>query len=135
MKNNKKYFNLEIGKLGEDLACRFLTERGFDIVERNYRKKWGEIDIVARETQKIRFIEVKSVLSEIKDGNVTRETYFMPEDAVQPWKIKRLRRAIQSYILEKKFSDTAEWQFDIIAIFVDYDRRMSKIRFIQNMIL
>ena len=42
----------KVGNLGENLACRFLAERGFKIVERNYRKKWGELDIVAEKNKK-----------------------------------------------------------------------------------
>ena len=56
------------GDIGEDLAETFLMKRGFSIVERNYNRKWGEIDIVARETFKntntYRFIEVKTVSCE-----------------------------------------------------------------------
>lgn len=135
IENGKKSFNLEIGKLGEDIGTRFLLEKGFQIIDRNYRKKWGEIDIVAKKKDKIHFVEVKSISSEIKDGNVTRETYFVPEDAIQNWKIKRLRRAIQSYLLEKKIFASANWQFDILGVFIDYEKKISKVRFTQNMIL
>ena len=135
IKNTQKPFNLKIGELGEDIGCRFLKEKGFTIIDRNYRKKWGEIDIVARETEKLHFVEVKSVSAQINDGNVTRETNFKPEDAIQNWKIKRLRRAIQSYLLEKKISDSADWQFDVLGIFIDYEKKISKVRFTQDMIL
>ena len=56
--------HLEIGRLGEDIACRFLKEKGFKVVERNYWKKWGEIDIVAEKEGVLRFIEVKTVTRE-----------------------------------------------------------------------
>jgi len=49
------------GDLGESIACRFLINKGFSIVERNYLKKWGEIDIIAKKDGKAHFIEVKSV--------------------------------------------------------------------------
>ena len=52
------------GNLGEDLACRFLMKHEFNISERNYLKKCGEIDIIADKGSKIHFIEVKSVSCE-----------------------------------------------------------------------
>lgn len=135
-KNNIKHFSLEIGKLGEDIGCRFLEKNEFTIIGRNYRKKCGEIDIIAKKAQKIHFIEVKSISSEINNNNnVIHETSFMPEDAIQPWKIKRLKRVIQSYLLDKKIYDSAEWQFDILGIFIDYNKKISKVRFTENMIL
>ena len=50
----------EKGKSGEDKACRYLEEKGFSILERNYRGKKGEIDIIARDKNCLVFIEVKS---------------------------------------------------------------------------
>src|SRR3989344_5717759 len=49
------------GDIGENIACNFLKRRGFEILERNYSKKWGEIDIVTKRAGLIHFIEVKSV--------------------------------------------------------------------------
>jgi putative endonuclease len=49
----------KIGKLGEDVACKYLEKKGYVILERNYTRKWGEIDIVSCETERIHFIEVK----------------------------------------------------------------------------
>ncbi len=48
-----------LGDLGEDLACKFLLKKDFVIIERNYLRKWGEIDIIAKKNAKIHFIEVK----------------------------------------------------------------------------
>ena len=127
--------HLSIGKLGEDLACRFLEERGFEVIGRNYRKKWGEIDIIVKKNSILHFVEVKSVTREIVPGAISRVTnnIFQPEDNIHPWKIKRLSRAIQSYLLDYNVSDETEWQFDIVAVFLDVDRKTSKIRFTENM--
>ena len=61
------------GEIGENIAVRFLVKHGFSILDRNYTKKWGEIDIVAERNKKIYFIEVKSVSRETLDS-VNRET-------------------------------------------------------------
>ena len=50
----------EIGRLGEEAVCKYLTDRGYSIVERNYRIKGGEIDIIAENGDYIAFVEVKS---------------------------------------------------------------------------
>src|SRR3989344_3727604 len=64
----------KIGQMGEDFACKYLEKNGYKIIERNYLKKWGELDIIAKKRGKIHFIEVKSVSREIAPGNVTHET-------------------------------------------------------------
>ena len=139
--------HLKIGALGEDIACRFLKEKEFKIIERNYRKKWGEIDIVAEKENSLprqnggvvlHFVEVKSVSREILDSDVIRETSFKeyrPEDMVHPWKVKRMQRVIQSYLLEKNISEDREWQFDILAVIIDQNKKISKVRFTEDMIL
>lgn len=58
---NKKN-NIELGFLGEDIACQYLIENRYKIIERNYRKPWGEIDIIAKNPDKILiFVEVKTI--------------------------------------------------------------------------
>ena len=55
----------KIGEIGEDIAEKFLMKSGFTIVERNYTRKWGEIDIIAKKRGVVCFFEVKSVSCEI----------------------------------------------------------------------
>jgi putative endonuclease len=124
------------GNLGEDLACRFIEKRGFKIIERNYLKKCGEIDIIAKNKTKLHFIEVKSVSCEtlINVSNGTNDN-FRPEDNLHTWKLQRLGRTIQIYLSEKSVSDETEWQFDVITVYIDKKRLISKIEIIENVIL
>jgi putative endonuclease len=126
----------EIGKIGEDLASKWLTSSGFTVVERNYSKKWGEIDIVAHETdRKIHFIEVKSVSYETKSDleyAVTHETY-RPEENVHRDKLKRLGRAIETWIIEHKYE--GEWQIDVITVRIVPRERFVSVKLIENVIL
>lgn len=131
-KENKKQ---KIGRVGEDTACKFLMKQGFSIKERNYLKKWGEIDIIALKSNIIHFVEVKTVSRE-NIRNVPRETldeHHSPEENVHTWKVKRLSRVIQTYLLEKK--EEKKWQFDIIAVFLDLENREAKVRFTENFVL
>ena len=51
----------KIGEIGENIAVKFLMKHGFSVIDRNYTKKWGEIDIIAKKSEKLYFVEVKSV--------------------------------------------------------------------------
>jgi len=130
----------KVGETGENVACRFLMKHGFEIVERNYWKKWGEIDIIAKSFDKaqdreiVRFIEVKTVSCKTL-VDVTRGTdTYRPEDNIHPWKLKRLSRTIQTYLLEKG-NDDIEWQFDVMAIYLDMSNKKAKVNFLEDIVI
>src|SRR3990167_5197902 len=93
----------KIGKIGEDCACQYLEKNGYKVIERNYLKKWGEIDIVARREKKLYFVEVKTVSRVISETRDTvnfkdisdKNDSYRAEDNMHPWKLKRLARTIQ----------------------------------------
>jgi|SRR3989338_4529395 len=125
----------QTGKLGEDIAVRFLVKRGFKVVERNYLKKFGEIDIVCRKNKKLHFIEVKTVSRETLPQSVSRETHdeYRPEDNVDERKLTRIRRTIEVYLNEK---DTKEdWEFHVLGIVLDNVRKTANVRFLQDIII
>lgn len=125
----------QVGELGESIACRFLVKHGHKILDRNYRKKWGEIDIISAKDNIIHFIEVKSVSRETLPSNVNDGTdNYRPEDNVHPWKLKRIYRTIQTYLLDKKVSGETEWQIDVIAVFLNIKTRKAKVRITENII-
>ena len=125
----------EIGEIGEKIACNSLEKKGFKVLDRNYRKKWGEIDIVVEKDSKIHFVEVKTVSRQSVDGKFSEDrNYYKPEDNMHPWKVRRLQRAIQTYILEKYRSDPL-WQFDLACVYLDPVRKIAKIRYIEDIVL
>lgn len=95
----------ELGKKGEELAVGFLIERGYTIIERNYRFDKAEVDIIALKADILAIVEVK-----------TRSTkdFGNPQDFVKPKQIKNLVKAVDEYIFENDFD--FEVRFDIIAI-------------------
>ena len=141
MKLDQRTEKRKLGDIGENIACDFLKNRGFEIVERNYLKKWGEIDIVAKKSGIIRFIEVKSArLNEQKLGQVSCVTLsevsqvsYSPEDNMHPWKLKRLARVIQTYLLHKKLD--CEWQLDLVTVKMDMGTRQARVEMIENIII
>lgn len=123
----------EIGALGEKIAGEFLVSKGFKIIERNYRKPYGEIDlIVQKEPNNYRFIEVKSVSREIGESGVPYETY-RAEENVHPQKIRRLLRVIEEYLVSH--GTVTEWQFDVLAVYIDTDKKIAKVRHLENIVL
>jgi len=129
------------GSLGEDIAARYLEEGGLEIIERNYRKKWGELDIVARETsfstEKLHFIEVKTVSREItSQDDISRVTNdFKPEEMVHSGKVERLKRAIQTYLTDRRVSREIPWEFSIIAVFIDPNTKKALVRHTKEIVL
>jgi len=135
-----------LGNIGENCAAEFLVRRGYEILDRNYLRKWGELDIVARRGEILHFIEVKSVSRRTdywpqdKGGlsagkQVTHGTSaYRPEENVHPQKLKRLSRAIQTYILEKRL-DHMDWQLDIMTAYVDEEARKARVEILENIII
>jgi putative endonuclease len=80
-------------KLGEDKACEYLKKLGFKIIERNYRKTYGEIDIIAIEKDVLAFIEVKTRTSNLFGSPLEAITYF---------KLKSLIKTAQYYKMTHK---------------------------------
>ncbi len=129
----------KIGELGEEVACKYLEKNGFLILERNYTKKWGEIDIIGQKENVLYFIEVKSksissldFVSQKFDEQDSQEN--RPEDNMHPWKIKRLRRVVETYLISRRFG-SIDWQFDLLIVFLDLEERRARVRKIENIIL
>ena len=121
----------KIGKTGENLACKFLVKHRFSIIERNYLKKYGEIDIIAKKDGILHFIEVKTVSRE----NISHETIndYRPEDNIHMHKLKSIARTMQTYLLDKEYD--GEWKFHVITVLLDQIRKKAKITMIRNIIL
>ncbi|MFZ2621129.1 MAG: YraN family protein [Minisyncoccia bacterium] len=123
-----------IGQIGEDLACEYLSKNGYKVIERNYLKKWGEIDIITKKGSKIHFVEVKAVTRETNEITRIGDSY-RPEDNMHPWKLQRLGRAIQSYLLDKDVADNIDWQFDVATVYLDQTGKLQKILILEDIVL
>ena len=118
-----------IGQLGEELACQYLENRGYKVIDRNYRKKWGEIDVIAIKGGIVRFVEVKAVSREaITD--ISREIDYRPEEMVQRYKLQKLARTATLYMEAKK--DTREYQIDVLGIIIDEEKKTARCRLFEQ---
>lgn len=101
----------ELGALGEELAVEELEKNGYEIIERNWRYKKAEIDIIARKNDVLAIVEVKTRSSD----------YFGdPQDFVNSKKIKMLVEAVNEYVVSKDLE--VEVRFDIIAIIINENK-------------
>ena len=121
-----------VGNLGEDLAADFLKDNGYQIVERNYRKKWGEIDLIVTKSSGLILKKIeKYVFVEVKTLKRHRQGIF-PEEEVTPWKQKRIIRAAKTFLAEKNISKNIPWQIDVVAIEIDSFSKKPIIRHLEN---
>lgn len=88
MNNNKS-----IGGNGEEFAALILQNKGYEILERNYRTKLGEIDIIAKKGNVLHFVEVKTR---------TQKNYGYPAESVTAEKLNRIRKAAEIYMFNKR---------------------------------
>jgi putative endonuclease len=137
--SNKKGEKNKIGSYGEDIAAKYAERLGYKVIDRNYLKKWGEIDIVSRETINnrviIHFIEVKAVSYETKQDLERAVSYgtWRPEENVHSQKIQKLNRAIESWL--KEHHCESDWQIDVAAVRVVPIEKYATIKYIPNIII
>jgi putative endonuclease len=107
-----------LGKTGEDRAAKFLATQGYRILDRNYRTRQGEIDLIALHQGTIAFIEVKTR---------TSDSFGAPELAVTSQKQRRMIKAALSYIKYKKLHQVP-CRFDVVAISAATEKELSLIQ-------
>lgn len=96
--------NQRIGKWGEDAVAAYLAERGYEIIARNARTPYGEIDIIAKQAEITIFVEVKTRTSN-KMG--------LPEDSVNLRKQAHMLACAEHYSAENEIN---HWQIDVVAV-------------------
>ncbi len=122
----------EVGRIGEDIAAQFLERKGFRIIARNYRKPWGEIDIIAEKAGTVRFVEVKAVSRESLD-DVSREmSDYRPEEQVHPSKLEKICRTAELYMANTE--DDREFQVDVVGVFLDLRSRKARCRLLEQVL-
>lgn len=100
------------GKKAEDYACNYLENKGYEIIDRNYREAFGEIDIICLKKDYIVFVEVKARYD---------DSFGAPSDYVTQAKIKKIRMTTDSYIQKHEEYENLQIRFDVIEIYLsDY---------------
>lgn len=115
-----------VGKIGEDIACTFLERKGYKVIGRNYRKPWGEIDIIVEKLGIVHFVEVKA----ISVPDFSREIGYRPEELVDGRKLRKLARTAALYMESK--GDQREFQLDVVGVLLNASTRTARCRLFEQ---
>lgn len=113
-------FNKDIGNYGEELALTYLKDRGYRIISRNFRNKYGEIDLICKLKDLLIFIEVKSRFSSL---------YGSPLEAVTYFKQKQILKLCKLYIMKNNLYNL-NCRFDVIEIYFNINNDLYSINHI-----
>jgi len=113
--------NLEIGYNGELIAAKYLREKKYEIIERNYRNKYGEIDLIAWDKKALVFVEVRTKVG---------QQFGSPEDSINWKKINKLKRNAAAYTALKKHAGV--YRIDAVCIVLGENSSIERVTHYQN---
>ncbi len=108
---------VSLGRLGEEVAGRFLRDQGYQILTTNYRCPQGEVDIVARDGEEVVFVEVRTRRS---------QGFGTPQESLTRPKMRRLVATCQDYLQGYGGADT-NWRIDLVSVRLDAGNRVEDI--------
>jgi putative endonuclease len=120
----KNMDRISTGALAENIAARYLQSKGYIIIAKNYRKPWGEIDIIAQRLNTTVFIEVKA--------NTTDHKGFEPELRANGLKMHKVARTAQLYLQDRYPNQEKEWQLDIVSVVLNLPMKTASIKHFKN---
>lgn len=120
-----KQDNYRRGKAGEEIAAEYLRRKGFGIIEKNFRTRYGEIDLVCSKEKRLVFVEVK-----LKIG----EDCGKPEEMISENKVRKIIRTAESYlVMRRKIADKYEGlRVDVVAIVMGEGDETKRISHYEN---
>jgi putative endonuclease len=127
--------HISIGRLGEDIASGHLERLGFSVVERNYRRKCGELDIVAKKRGVLHFVEVKAGSWDKAEWPKDGSERYRPEDHMHEAKRARMGRAIQTYLAEHGIDPETEWTADLVVVLINNQTHKAQVRTYNDIVL
>lgn len=123
--STKNLYNKSLGRLGERKAAVYLQNKGFHILELNFKARYGEVDIVARSPDDtLVFVEVKTRIG---------EDYGEPVESVTPWKLREVVKTAEFYLLKHNLE--ANWRIDVVAVSLNPDETIEEIEHFENVTL
>lgn len=109
----------QFGDFGERLAEKHLLKKGYTILVRNFRSRFGELDLIAKDKDTLVFVEVKTRVN---------TKYGLPEEAVTYWKLKHIQKTAEYYCVINKIKQ-AKMRIEVVAILFD-ERKLISIKII-----
>lgn len=125
----KQILSKELGQIGEDCVCEYLAALDYEILDRNYRCKYGEIDIVAWQVgefgvKELVFVEVKARRNAVFGQGVESINYY---------KRLHLLKSAQTYLIEKEIC-LKSWRIDLISVKLGIDLKLKQIQHLKNIL-
>ena len=121
-----KQFNRRVGKEGEDITAKYLSDKGYKILERNYHTRFGEIDLIASKNNVLAFVEVK-----LKHG----DDFGTPEEMIGNSKLSQVQRMAEFYLMDKP--DMAKiyktYSIDAVCIMMGESGKVKRINHYENL--
>jgi len=118
-----KEFNLQTGKLGEEIAKDYLEKNGYVILEQNYETKYAEIDLITKHKNELVFVEVRT-----KKGDL----FGTPEESLDKRKMRKLWFNAQGYVNRIKWSGS--YRIDAVCIVLKLDNTVERLEHYENII-
>lgn len=114
----------QLGFAAEQIAATYLESKGYSVLARNYRKPWGEIDIVCEKEGIVVFVEVKANKSAIAG--------FEPELRADWKKMAKVERTAETFLASKQYDPDQEWQLDVVSVSFNKERGVAQIKHFKN---
>ncbi|MFA6410155.1 MAG: YraN family protein [Candidatus Buchananbacteria bacterium] len=111
----------QLGKIGEGIAAKYLQQKGYEILAKNFLVRQGEIDLICAKKKVTIFVEVKTR---------SNQNFGFPEAAVNQKKIERIILASQNYFLGQ--TKIGQWQIDVISILLNQKNQIVEIKHFEN---
>lgn len=116
----------QTGSLGEDIATKYLKNQGYQIIDRNVERRWGEIDIVAQKNNIPIFVEVKTVKQKSSFGS--------PFAKITARKKQTIQRCAELFLIEKDYSENKPFRIDAIGITLDCQNQKAKLKHLKDIL-
>lgn len=120
--DDKRTYQQRIGEQGEHLAVDYLRSKGYDVLERNYHSRYGEIDLVAEKDQCIVFVEVKTR---------TSHKFGLPEESVTPEKLDKIFDTALFWLQDHP-DKPDDWRVDVVSIVLNHALQLQDIQHFIN---
>lgn len=131
----KRVTTKETGAEGEAIAEQYLLSKGYTVIERNYWRKLGELDLIVTKNNIVSFVEVKTVSYETRqklEYAVTHETW-RPEEQVHHFKLHQIAKTLELWIADTGY--TGDWQIDVIAVRIVPRETYATVMHLENVVV
>ena len=122
-KKAMKKFNLRTGKIGEEIAKKYLEKKGYKILEQNYKTKYGEIDTIARQGKELVIVEVRTKIG---------ENFGTPEESLNKKKIRKLWLNALAYAAKSYWQ--GKYRVDAVCIVLKPDLTLERLSHYQSVV-